>query len=495
MKYDFVVIGAGVSGLTSAVALAQNGRRVALLEKADRTAPLLRGFSRRGVQFDTGFHYAGGLGAGGALEIFLRYLGISDRIESFPFAKDGFDVFRCERPGFEFRFPTGYERLRDSLCSAFSDERPAIDAYLARVRAGSAAMPYLNLDAGAVPDSALRRVLGATLRQTLDALTGNELLKSVLSMHCLLYGVSGDQVSFAQHAAIVGSYYQSARGIRGGGLSLAQAFDARLAELGVDVVCAGEATGIEVAPGGEISGVRLLGGAKLACTGVIATVHPKSLLELAPAGAFRPAYKKRLGALEETVSAFICFAVCADPIPSLAGSNRFLIPDAACLREFGSRAVGEAPLYLSAAYRPGELAPGGFVGITPAVFAEMAPWDSSQRGSRPADYRQFKERALERMRGQIERVYPDLSGTIRSIEGATPLTMREFCGSPAGGLYGVKHMVGQYNPQPTTRMPGLLLAGQAVVAPGVMGGVLSGLIACGAVLGHDFLKKELKACC
>ena len=32
MKYDFIVVGAGVSGITSAITLAQNGHSVALLE-------------------------------------------------------------------------------------------------------------------------------------------------------------------------------------------------------------------------------------------------------------------------------------------------------------------------------------------------------------------------------------------------------------------------------------------------------------------------------
>ena len=495
MTYDFIVIGAGVSGITCAITLAQNGHSVALLEKADCTAPLLRGFSRRGVHFDTGFHYTGGLGAGEPLELFFRYLGISDRVTSYPFDAEGFDLFRCEEPGFEFRVPTGFARLQEKLSEAFPGEGSAIRSYLAQVRATCATLPYLNLDAEIDPNSGLQRILGATLKETLDALTGNELLKSLLSMHCLLYGVSSEEVSFVQHAAIVGSYYESVRGIRGGGLSLARAFDARLAELGVDVLCAREVTGIEVAPGGAISGVRLAGGATLACSAAIATVHPQALLELAPAGTFRPAYRKRLSALEETVSAVLCFAVSQNPIPSLAGANRFLLPDAACIHELGRRPVGAAPLYLSAAYRDGEIEPHGFIGICPILFSETAQWESSRRGTRPAGYRQFKGEALQRMQNQIERAYPDLAGNIRFLEGSTPLTIREFCSTPRGGLYGVKHMVGQYNPLPTTRIPGLLLAGQAVVAPGVRGAVLSGLLACGTVLGHHLIRKELKACC
>jgi all-trans-retinol 13,14-reductase len=99
------------------------------------------------------------------------------------------------------------------------------------------------------------------------------------------------------------------------------------------------------------------------------------------------------------------------------------------------------------------------------------------------------------MQSQIERTYPDIAGNIQSIEGSTPLTIRDFCSTPLGGLYGVKHMVGQFNPHPATRIPGLFLAGQAVVAPGIMGAMISGFLACGTLLGHDLMRKELKACC
>lgn len=111
MRHDFVVIGAGAAGVASAITLAQNGYRVALVEKAAHTAPVLRGFSRGGVQFDTGFHYTGGLAAGGPLDVFLRYLGVADRLSTFAFAEEAFDLFRCESRQFEFHFPVGYRRI------------------------------------------------------------------------------------------------------------------------------------------------------------------------------------------------------------------------------------------------------------------------------------------------------------------------------------------------------------------------------------------------
>jgi all-trans-retinol 13,14-reductase len=74
MKHDITVVGAGASGITSALVMARNGYDVALIEKSKRTAPLLRGFTRRGVFFDTGFHYSGGLGEGEFLDRLYRYL-------------------------------------------------------------------------------------------------------------------------------------------------------------------------------------------------------------------------------------------------------------------------------------------------------------------------------------------------------------------------------------------------------------------------------------
>lgn len=495
MKYDFIVIGAGVSGITSAITLAQNGYQVALLEKAAHTTPLLRGFSRQGVQFDTGFHYTGGLGPGEPLDIFFRYLGLSERISSFPFDEEGFDIFSYENSDFEFQMPTGYDRLQEKLCEAFPGEGTAIRSYLAQVRAICKALPYLNLDIKIDSNVSLQGVFGPTLREKLDSLTENVLLKSLLSSHCLLYGVSCNEVSFAQHAAIIGNYYESVRGIKGGGLNFARACDARLAELGVDVLCSSEVSGITVGPDGALSGVQLADGGSLAGNAAIATVHPRLLLDLVPEGTFRPVYRKRLENLEETVSAFICFAVSVHPIPALTGSNRFLLPDAGSIYELGKRAIGAAPLYLSASYRDGEDEPHGFIGICPTPYTETAPWESSRLGKRPEGYRQYKAQALDRMQKQIERAYPDIAGNIQFIEGSTPLTLRDYCNTPLGGLYGAKHMVGQYNPHPVTRMPGLFLAGQSVASPGVMGAVLSGLLACGTVLGHDVIRKELKACC
>ncbi len=234
MKYDHVVIGGGVSGMTTALILAKHGCRVALIEKSRKLAPTIRGFTRGGLFFDTGFHYAGGLGTGGALDIFFRYLGLSGDIETYPFKEDGFDSLRCLDPAFEFHYPYGYDRLKERFHGAFPDDKKAIDEYFRTVKEIYSSLPYVGLDAKTEP-AALGAVHGPSLQEFLDGLTDNGLLKCVLSMHCFLYGVSPGETPFAHHACIAGSYYESASGIKDGGQSLAKAFEARLEKTGVSV--------------------------------------------------------------------------------------------------------------------------------------------------------------------------------------------------------------------------------------------------------------------
>lgn len=494
MKRDFVVIGAGVSGMTAALVMARNGYRVTLLEKAAHTAPLLRGFSRGGVHFDTGFHYTGGMGRGEPLDRFLRYLGLSGRLKSFPFREGGFDVLRSRKEGFEFHFPTGYEAIRERLTEAFPREKGAVGEYLRRVKAALESVPYLNPGKTFDSDFTLGRILGPTLKDILDSLTDDPLLKAVLSMHCLLYGVSPEEVSFAQHACIAGNYYLSARGFEGGGRGLARGFDESLEDLGVEVRCGREVAALSVTSRGELSGARLADGTFLPCSGCIATVHPRLLLNMVPPDSFRPGYRKRIEGLEETVSAFMLYSVSDTPIPFLAGRNLFVFPSADSVYSLGARTMEESPLYITAAYRDGARVPRGLIGIIPTLPGHTTKWEGSAAGRRPEEYRSFKQGLVARMQRLVESGCPELDGATRPVEGATPLTLRDFSNTPIGGLYGAKHKAGQINPGSATRIKGLFLAGQAVTAPGILGAVLSGFLACGNILGHDRLMKELAAC-
>ena len=493
MKYDYVIIGGGVSGMTTAIILAKNSFEVALVEKSKKTAPLIRGFTRKGVYFDTGFHHTGGLGDGEILDTLFRYLGLADRLEKIPFDPDGFDLLLCRDTGFEFRFPYGFEKIRDRLLETFCDEANAINQYLQAVKESFDSFPYLRLEPDRLNKSILETVHGPSLRQLLDSLTNNPALKWVLSLHCLLHGVPPEQVPFAYHACIAGSYYESVHGIKGGGRKLAGAYDDLLAEFGVDVYCGHEVSEIRPSANNRPSGVRLKDGTSLECYNCISTIHPTEFLKLVPESPFRPAYRKRLRQLDETSSAYMLFAGCRDIPESLAHRNTLITSNWDWTDSIGKNPLENRPLYLCCNQQAqGQSGIYGLIGIVPAQMIEMEPWLDSAPGRRPKGYVQFKEKISLDLQRYMERCLPEIAGHVEFTECATPLTLRDFANNPFGSIYGVKHKIGQYNPMPLTKSKNLYLAGQAVVAPGIMGAVISAFLVCGFIIGHEQLLTQLQ---
>ncbi len=493
MKYDFTVIGTGISGMASAVILAKSGYRVCLIEKSRKLAPVIRGFKRKGLYFDTGFHYTGSLGDGEVLDLYFKYLGISDRIEKVPLNQQGFDVYRCLEPEFEISFPVGYDQLRERLHVAFPEEKKSIDTYMQKVVDTSNSFPYINLNERSLKQS-LSDLHGPSLQDVLDRITDNKLLKATLSIYCLLHGTSPKEISFSVHACVASRLFESVHEIKGGGLALVRAFESVLEDLNVDILCGRGVKELLFSPDQSIAGVGLEDGEILECNGCVSTVHPLNFLEFIPDHMFRPAYRKRLAGLEESSSAFMLYVVLDHPVKQLSGKNIFISEtwdiDNFCIHE----PIQNRPYYVtSAGHHSHDGENKGYVAICPASVTETDEWSESYTGRRPRSYTRFKEEIAGIMRRHIEKNCPELRGEVVRMECATPLTLRDWTNAP-GGLYGVKHKIGQYNPMAVTKSAGLYLAGQAVAAPGVVGAIISAFLACENVTGHDRLRREIAAC-
>jgi all-trans-retinol 13,14-reductase len=493
MKYDCLIIGGGLSGMTAAIIMAQKGFHTALVEKSRQTAPTVRGFKRQGLFFDTGFHYTGGLNEGEPLDIFFHYLGLSQKITPYPFDPEGFDIFRCLEPEFEFSFPFGYERIRERLSERFPKNRKALEGYLEAVKKTFHSQPYIDLTQDMnTPEWPL--IHQQSLREVLNKVTDDPLLQGVLSMHCLLHGVSPEEVSFSNHAVVAGSYYESANGVIGGGQGLAEAFEERLNELGVDVFCGSGVQEILLSAEQGVSGIRVGEGQILEGPCCISTVHPRILLELVPDSGFRPIYRKRLEGLEDTFSAVIVYAKSSLPLKTLAKANLFLVPNPRILSDEGAGPVEENPLFITRARQDDDsVSEEGCVIICPAPHTGSGSWKDLVPSLDPAAYRSFKTDMSRRIITHLENACPEFKDRITAVDCATPLTLQRFTNSPAGSLYGVKHKIAQVNPLPVTKIKGLFLAGQSIAAPGLLGAVYSGFLACGNLMGHRKLRGELKA--
>ena len=487
MSYDAVVIGAGLSGLTSALLLARSGRKVIVAEQHHAPAPVVSGFERDGSFFDSGFHYAGGLDSNGPLQPLLRHLGLTAKLQLFSYNPAGFDRLRILASGAEYILPVGLTNIRHYLAGKFPAATVEIDRYLDEISSNWCNSPYLDLTAD-FSDFGSEPVHGCSLFHRLEVFSRWPELQSLLSMHSLLYGVDPEHAPLALNSHVVGSYYQSASGIVGGGRRLIQALVELAAAAGVEFKCRAEVMRILVEKGAA-SGVRLRSGETLSAPTVIATVNPVLLPDLLPDSGLRPVYLKRLRALRQTFSAYIVFGKSPQSLEFLRRQNMFVQRQAGIFSGFDRR-LEERPFYLAGADqgRRGEIT--GLIGIVPAHFSEVVGWNGPGK-KRTAEYRDWKKGIGERLLKILRNSCPQLAN-MELVDLATPLTLRDYSMAPEGAVYGVGRLLGQYNPAPVTRLPGLLLAGQGVSVCGLMGTLISGYMACGSILGHEFLRGELK---
>lgn len=491
MRQDFVIIGSGISGMTAALLLARQGYKVTLVEKFHAASPTMRGFSRQGVYFDTGLHYVGSFAHEEILDVYFRYLGLKGIMRT-PYDPLCFDRLRYPEQKTEFQLPIGYEQIRAKLCDDFPHETKTIHTYLDDVRSSFENSPFLNLECNGSTENLGSYTSSTTLESYLNELTRDRLLKSVLSIHALLYGVPPHEIAFSDHAKIAGSYYQSVHGILGGGLSVVQAFEAALTTSGVDLRYGNGAKQIHLTPAGKIGGLILEDNEFIPTDKIISTTHPAELLKLVPEGAFRPSFCHRLQELIDTPSAYILFGIADKPVKILERSNLFVCPETDVGNFFlPSRMPAQGPWYIASTKQHGETC--GIVAIAPGSLQDVSAWKSSKLGKRPPGYREHKQRRLEQLQESLLNHVPELA-SVRFVDGATPLTLRNYMHTPTGSLYGVRHTVNQFNPAPATKIPGLLLAGQSIVAPGLLGAVVSAFLTCGFILGHHKLRQELRAC-
>ncbi len=490
MKPATVIIGAGISGLVTALLLGRSGRRVIVLEQAKQPAPVIRGFQRDGIRFDTGFHYAGGFGPGGPLELFFRHLDLADGVRLIPCREEGFDQLRIARSGRTYELPVGFSAIRAYLQSCFPAAAEAVATYLDEIEAQWRFFPYLDpaLD---IRNFKFQTVHSQSLQQRLAVFSAWPDLQALLSMHTILYGVAPGEAAHHYNAQIAGSYYHSAHLVEGGGRALLDVLLQQLASYDVELRCSAEVVAVE-AVAGRVGAVLLADGERLAAGEVVATVNPEQVASWLEDSLVRPAYLKRLRGLCQTCSAFV---VCArsERARTLLARRNLICTQAS--GPFGAAAdvrLEQRSFFLAGANCCDNADAAGLIGIFPALMTEVVEWKEARR-QRTAAYREWKQAFGEELLGYIAVHCPELDD-LQLSDLATPLTISQFSGCASGALYGTAHCIGQYNPHPVTRLPGFYLSGQAVSAPGLLGAMLSAYVTCGALVGPEILQGELQTC-
>ena len=119
-KYDVAIIGSGLGGLFSALILAKEGKKVAVIEKNSQFGGNLQTFSRNSILFDTGVHYLGGLAKGQALYEYFSYAGIASRLDLERMPINGYDYVTFGAEPIYYPHAQGGGELYQAIITFFS---------------------------------------------------------------------------------------------------------------------------------------------------------------------------------------------------------------------------------------------------------------------------------------------------------------------------------------------------------------------------------------
>lgn len=492
MRYDAVIIGSGVSGMTAAIILAKEGRRVLVLEQHSRPGGLMQHFRRKALVFPTGVHRLGSLDEGQILSRYFQYLGVLDKLSLQRMSADGFEEYSFH--GLRFRVPIGQEAFHERLHQHFPREKVAIDQFCMDMKRLVSQFSLYNLSnkserSGPVLES-------TSLASYLDHLNCSRELKGILSANNPLYGIPPSECPLHTHFLVMDSFLNSSWRVDESATPLAATFSNIFLAQGGDMRCNALVTKISVREG-QTEGVVIANGEDIPSDLVIFTGHPRQILDLCPPGTFRPAFRHRLEDTQDTFGAFALALSWGHPDCTLVHCDTFIYnswdTEAQYRQKLISLSQRPSMVYCCAMpQRPNaEYAVTALVGVAPE---EMAPFELTRRGERSEAYQAAKLALASRILETLHEHWPAQAPYLKIVDACTPLTFRDYTLTPRGTAYGIIKSASNFRHaqlSTETKVKNLFLAGQSIIQPGVLGALISGVYTCTSILGRNYLMHKI----
>ena len=119
--YDVIIIGAGISGLTSSALLSKSGLSVCVLEMDARPGGYLAGFDRKEFRFDSAIHWLNNCSPDGWVNKVLNIIG-----KDFPKAKEQKNIRRFKSDEFNYLVTNNPDRLKEQWIQEFPADKKGI---------------------------------------------------------------------------------------------------------------------------------------------------------------------------------------------------------------------------------------------------------------------------------------------------------------------------------------------------------------------------------
>jgi len=513
-KYDAIVIGSGMGGLTTAAMLSDLGWTVCVLEQHYTAGGYTHSYERNGYEWDVGVHYIGDVGAKTRTRKMFDYLS-DEKLKWAPMDEE-YDRFYIGDKVFNAR--AGKQQYRDNLIRQFPNEEDAIDRYLELLKKAGSALSAVAMERVLEPWQRLAmspyfalkssRYLFRNTYDVLSELTDDQDLIAVLCGQWGDMGLPPKQSTFLVHSMIVRHYLHGGFYPIGGSWKIADSIIPKIQAMGGEVFTYARVKKI-IVEDGKVRGVEMNDGHRIECECVISSAGVGNTFNelLSDDVTEKADYQRKLLSVEPSIAhlgVYIGLKGTAEEL-GLPKTNFWIYPDNdydGAVERFVDNADEAFPVvYISfpSAKDPDYLNrhPGTATIeiVAPAPYKWFDKWRDETWGKRGEDYDAFKEKLGERLMEYLYERLPELRGKVDYYEVSTPLSTNWFGGYQNGELYGLSHTPKRMQQKwlrPKTSIPGLWLTGQDILTCGVTGAMMAGMLTTTSIVGMRKISPLMK---
>jgi phytoene dehydrogenase-like protein len=487
-RYDVVVIGAGLGGLTAGSILARAGRKVLVIERSNSVGGAASSYKSGDLFVEGSLHETSDPNdprdpKHGAL---IR-AGVLDAVKWIP--GGGFYQARGGPLSEPFAMPDNFGAARRALTERFPENRGGIERVLDDMERLAAAADF-----DLIPES--DRSL--SLSQKFDRVFGNnEAIKCALAANLSYYHDDPATLSWPFFAMSQGGFFLSGgRYVQGGSQRLSSALARAVRTAGGEVAIRRVVTGIALDARGLAIGVTHSakdGGdiQTVESPVVVSNAAPENLASLLPADAahkLNDAYAPH----QSSISLFALTLGLSKPPREfgVAGYSTQLLPPWMTRLDDYAQAAG-----LMAGEPADRMPPFAIVDYAaidsgvpapPYVLSIFGPdrlsnWDGSDLDF----YRDKRARWQDAIARYLDRFYPGLAAAVTTASFNTALSVRQYLNAPGGAVYGFAPTPHAPSRSPRTAVPGIYLS-SAYAGFGGYTGVIQSAGACAdMILGES----------
>ncbi|MBK6344746.1 MAG: NAD(P)/FAD-dependent oxidoreductase [Bacteroidales bacterium] len=494
-NYDVVVIGAGLGGLLCANILSHEGFSVCVLEKNNRIGGSIQSFARNGVIFNTGLNFTESLGEGETLNRYFKYFGVFDKLNIRRMDMDAFEKISFTGDPVEYPFAQGKQNFVERLSACFPGERQNLTAYVELMEKACNSFPLFSLSESP-DDSGKHQYLTTSAYDTLKGVTTNHKLQQVLAGTNSLYAGVEDSTPFYVHALICYSFMTSAWRLVDGSSQLAVQLARKIEDFGghifknAEVDCLGGSNR-------TIGFARLKDGTRINGKHFISNLHPSLTVNLIEESLSKRGHRLRINSMQNTIGMFTLYVTFKEETFPYLNFNHHHFSEVNTWTT-GYR-ISDWPthfmMYTPAVSRSEKWADSAIV-ITYMRYEEVEQWADTAVGRRGESYHEFKNQKAGKLIDFVEKKLPGFKSSIKTFHTSTPLTYRDYTGTPEGSAYGIlKNWKDPYAGlvSPRSRIPNLLYTGQNLNMHGILGVSIGSVLTCSELLGYEYLINKLKS--